>query len=117
MGSKIWVIKTTLPESMNDEEVASFSHALIEAGKIFKLYACIQHHKVTSTYKWEDEMKSESEWSIQIKVSKHGKQAVADLLAESHPYDVPQIIMKKRGKQVMITCVWVNLHQKNDDSF
>ena len=32
MGSKIWVIKTTLPESMNDEEVASFSHALIEAG-------------------------------------------------------------------------------------
>ena len=90
MGSKIWVIKTTLPESMNDEEVASFSHALIEAGA-----ACIQHHKVTSTYKWEDEMKSESEWSIQIKVSKHGKQAVADLLTESHPYDVPQIIMKK----------------------
>ena len=90
MSSKIWVIKTTLPESMNDEEVASFSHALIEAGA-----ACIQHHKVTSTYKWEDEMKSESEWSIQIKVSKHGKQAVANLIAEIHPYDVPQIIMKK----------------------
>ena len=90
MGSKIWVIKTTLPESMNDEEVASFSHALIEAGA-----ACIQHHKVTSTYKWEDEMKSESEWSIQIKVSKNSKQAVADLIVESHPYDVPQLIMKK----------------------
>ena len=90
MSSKLWVIKTTLPESMNDEEVASFSHALIEAGA-----ACIQHHKVTSTYKWEDGMKSESEWSIQIKVSRHSKQAVTDLLAESHPYDVPQIIMKK----------------------
>ncbi|MGB0802820.1 MAG: divalent-cation tolerance protein CutA [Candidatus Poseidoniaceae archaeon] len=90
MSSKIWVIKTTLPESMNDEEVASFANALIEAGA-----ACIQHHKVTSTYKWEDEMKSESEWSIQIKVSKQSKQAVADLLAESHPYDVPQIIIKK----------------------
>lgn len=90
MSNKIWVIKTTLPESMNDEEVASFSHALIEAGA-----ACIQHHKVTSTYKWENEMKSESEWSIQIKVSKHSKQAVADLLLESHPFDVPQVIMKK----------------------
>ena len=90
MNSKIWVIKTTLPESMSEEEISSFSTKLIEAGA-----ACIQHHKVTSTYKWEDEMKSESEWSIQIKVSKHSKQAVADLLAESHPYDVPQIIMKK----------------------
>ena len=90
MSGKLWVIKTTLPDSMNDEAVASFSHALIEAGA-----ACIQHHKVTSTYKWEDEMKSESEWSIQIKVSKDSKQAVADLIAESHPYDVPQIIMKK----------------------
>ena len=90
MSSKIWVIKTTLPESMSEEEISSFSHKLIEAGA-----ACIQHHKVTSTYKWEDEMKSESEWSIQIKVSKNSKQAVADLLSESHPYDVPQIIMKK----------------------
>ena len=90
MSSKIWVIKTTLPESMNDEEVASFAHALIEAGA-----ACIQHHKVTSTYKWKDEIKYESEWSIQIKVSKNSKQAVTDLLLESHPYDVPQIIMKK----------------------
>ena len=75
---------------MSEEEISSFSHKLIEAGA-----ACIQHHKVTSTYKWEDEMKFESEWSIQIKVSKYSKQAVADLLSESHPYDVPQIIMKK----------------------
>ena len=65
MSSKIWVIKTTLPESMGEEEISSFSHKLIEAGA-----ACIQHHKVTSTYKWEDEMKSESEWSIEIKVSR-----------------------------------------------
>tara|TARA_Y100001954_G_scaffold239482_1_gene314525 strand:- start:3818 stop:4132 length:315 start_codon:yes stop_codon:yes gene_type:complete len=90
MTSKIWVIKTTLPESMSEEEISSFSTKLIEAGA-----ACIQHHKVTSTYNWEDEMKSESEWSIQIKVSKNSKQAVADLLSESHPYDIPQIIMKK----------------------
>ena len=90
MSSKIWVIKTTLPESMSEEEISSFSHKLIEAGA-----ACVQHHKVTSTYKWEDEMKSESEWSIQIKVSKNSKQAVADLLSESHPYDIPQIITKK----------------------
>ena len=90
MSSKIWVIKTTLPESMSEEKISSFSHKLIEAGA-----ACVQHHKVTSTYKWEDEMKSESEWSIQIKVSKHSKQAVADLLSESHPYDIPQIITKK----------------------
>jgi len=90
MSGKLWVVKTTLPESMNEDEVATFSHTLIEAGA-----SCIQHHKVTSTYKWEDEMKSESEWSIQIKVSKHSKQAVVDLLVETHPYDVPQVITKK----------------------
>ena len=90
MSNKLWVIKTTLPESWREFEVTSFAQSLVEAGA-----ACVQHHKVSSTYKWEDEMKSESEWSIQIKVSKHSKQAVTDLLLESHPYDVPQVIMKK----------------------
>ena len=90
MNSKLWVIKTTLPESMKEEEITSFFHKLVESGA-----ACIQHHMVTSTYKWEGEMKSESEWSIQIKVSKQSKQAVTELIQEMHPYDVPQMIMKK----------------------
>tara|TARA_B100000925_G_scaffold278676_1_gene247704 strand:- start:492 stop:806 length:315 start_codon:yes stop_codon:yes gene_type:complete len=89
MSNMIWVIKTTLPESMSEEEFASFCHSTIEAGA-----ACIQHHKIKSTYKWDGEIKSESEWSLQIKVSKHNKQAVADLIVKNHPYDVPQLIMK-----------------------
>ena len=102
MSSKIWVIKTTLPESMNEEEVTSFSHSLIEGGA-----ACIQHHKVTSNYQWEGEMKSESEWSLQIKVSKANKQAVADLIQETHPYEVPQMIMSK-WESSQDYLAWVN---------
>ena len=90
MSNKLWVIKTTLPESWREFEVTSFAQSLVEAGA-----ACVQHHKVSSTYKWEDKIQSESEWSIQIKVSKDSKQAVADLIQETHPYDVPQMIMSK----------------------
>ena len=55
----------------------------------------MQHHKVSSTTNGKIKSLSESEWSLQIKVSKDSKQAVADLIQETHPYDVPQMIMSK----------------------
>jgi len=90
MSNNLWVIKTTLPNSWREFEVGSFAQSLVEAGA-----ACVQHHKVSSTYKWEGKIHSEYEWSIQIKVSQSNKHAVADLIQETHPYDVPQIIMSE----------------------
>ena len=90
MGNTLWVLKTTLPVSWREFEVTSFAQSLLEAGA-----GCVQHHKVSSTYKWEGRIQSEYEWSLQIKVSEDNKQAVADLIQKTHPYDVPQIIICK----------------------
>ena len=90
MSNTLWVLKTTLPVSWREFEVTSFAQSLLEAGA-----GCVQHHKVSSTYKWEGKIQSEYEWSLQIKVSEDNKQAIADLIQEKHPYDVPQIIMKR----------------------
>ena len=88
MDNKLLLIKTTLPGTWREFEVTSFAQTLIEAGA-----ACIHHHKVSSTYKWEGKIQSENEWSLQIKVSQSGKQAVVNLIEETHPYDVPQILI------------------------
>ena len=87
MSSKLWIVKTTLPGSWREFEVGSFAQALVESGA-----ACVQHHKVASTYKWEGKIQSENEWSLQIKVSDSNVQAVINLIEENHPYDTPQII-------------------------
>ena len=88
MDNKLLLIKTTLPKTWREFEVTSFAQNLIEVGA-----ACIHHHKVSSTYKWEGKIKSEDEWSLQIKVSHSIKQAVVNLIEETHPYDVPQILI------------------------
>ena len=87
MNTTLWVIKTTLPESMREFEVTSFAQSLVECGA-----ACVQHHKVASTFQWEGAISQEKEWAVQIKVSNQNKQQVVDRITTSHPYDIPQII-------------------------
>jgi|TARA_B100001094_G_C18097703_1_gene753910 periplasmic divalent cation tolerance protein len=90
MSRKLWVVKTTLPGSWREFEVGSFAQSLVESGA-----ACVQHHKIASTYKWEGEIQSETEWSLQIKVSKSNMQVVVNLIGENHPYDLPQVIISE----------------------
>jgi len=87
MSPRLRVIATTLPGSWREFEVGSFAQSLVESGA-----ACVQHHKVASTYKWEGKIQSETEWSMQIKVSQSNMQVVVNLIEENHPYDTPQII-------------------------
>ena len=64
MGVDMWIVKKTLPSSWREFEVTSFAQTLVESGA-----ACVQHHKVSSTYKWEGKIQSDTEWALQIKVS------------------------------------------------
>ena len=82
------MVKTTLPGSWREFEVGSFAQSLVESGA-----ACVQHHKVSSTYKWEGKIQSENEWNLQIKVSERNMQVVVNLIEKTHPYDVPQILI------------------------
>jgi periplasmic divalent cation tolerance protein len=87
MRNNVSSIKTTLPISWGEHEVIALGKKLLESGA-----ACVQHHQITSTYKWKDDVKSESEWSIEIKVSHQNQRSIIDLLQIIHPYEVPQII-------------------------
>ena len=102
MGNTLWLVKTTLPDSWREFEVTSFAQALVESGA-----ACVQHHKVSSTYKWEGKIQSDTEWALQIKVSHSNKQSVISKIGEEHPYDVPQIVMHEFGTSEDYT-EWVN---------
>ena len=86
MGSNLCSIKTTLPNSWREFEVVSLAQELLESGA-----ACIHHHQITSTYKWEGEIHSGNEWSVEIKVSHPNKDSVLSKLQSVHPYDVPKI--------------------------
>lgn len=87
MNTTLWVIKTTLPDSFREFEITSFAQSLVECGA-----ACVQHHKIASTFQWEGAITQGKEWAVQIKVSNANKQRVMDCITTSHPYDIPQII-------------------------
>lgn len=83
------IIKTTLPITMREFEVTSFAQSLVEAGA-----ACVQHHQISSTYKWEGKIEHEKEWGLSIKVSINNLDSVKQVINDLHPYDVPQIIVQ-----------------------
>ncbi|NCF97619.1 MAG: divalent cation tolerance protein CutA [Euryarchaeota archaeon] len=87
MDNNLCSIKTTLPTTWREFEVVALAQDLLESGA-----ACVQHHQITSTYRWDGSVQSEKEWSVEIKVSIPNKGPVIELLNKNHPYDVPQII-------------------------
>ena len=80
---------------MREFEVTSFAQSLVEAGA-----ACVQHHQISSTYKWEGKIEHEKEWGLSIKVSINNLDSVTQVINNLHPYDVPQIIYKKYHAEV-----------------
>ena len=89
MPNNLCVIKTTLPDSWREFEVTSFAQTLVESGA-----ACVQHHKVSSTYKWDGKIQSETEWSLEIKVSNDKRESLIEEIQSLHPYDVPQLLIQ-----------------------
>ncbi len=74
---------------MREFEVTSFAQSLVEAGA-----ACVQHHQISSTYKWEGKIEHEKEWGLSIKVSINNLDLVTQVIKNLHPYDVPQITVQ-----------------------
>ena len=87
MSTQISIVQTTLPGSLIEPEVGSFSQLMIEAGA-----ACVQHSKIQSIYKWGGKIQSSEEWKLQIKVQQNGLETLLSTLRENHPYTLPQIV-------------------------
>jgi periplasmic divalent cation tolerance protein len=70
-------------------EAMELARAAVEA----RLAACGQvAGPVASTYWWNDEIERAEEWFVFLKLPADRYQALADLLAERHSYDEPEII-------------------------
>jgi len=88
MTGTVKLIKTTLPGSWKEFEVNIFSQSLLSAGA-----ACVSHSSVVSMYNWDGKVVSENEWALEVKVSAMLVDKIVEQISESHPYDVPQILI------------------------
>jgi periplasmic divalent cation tolerance protein len=85
-ASKIFVITTTLPTHAVAEQIAC---ELVEQ----KMAACVQiTGPIQSIYHWEESVKIESEYSVQIKIGVLRLNEVVNFLKLRHPYELPQIV-------------------------
>jgi len=83
-----WVLSVTTT-------VGSLDSARGLAGRILagKLAACVQLDTgVTSLYRWDGEQHADAEVRLVIKTLPACEQALRDLLARHHPYDLPQFL-------------------------
>ena len=57
-----------------------------------RLAACVQAIPITSTYRWKGEIEQGEEVLLLMKTSESQTALLKQVLAEEHPYDVPEII-------------------------
>ncbi|KXK02201.1 MAG: CutA1 divalent ion tolerance protein [Acidobacteria bacterium OLB17] len=77
---------TTVDEREAGEKLAS---ALVDG----KVAACVQIlPQMTSVYRWEGEVRKETEHLLLIKTTSDKWQSLSGLVNELHPYDVPELV-------------------------
>ncbi len=57
-----------------------------------RLAACVSRFAVQSTYRWEGEVHDEGEVLLVIKTNVSRWEALQALLAEAHPFEVPECV-------------------------
>jgi periplasmic divalent cation tolerance protein len=73
-----------------DREVAErIAKALVEQ----RLAGCVQvAGPIASTYRWQDQVETAQEWLCTAKTERGQMAAIERLLAELHPYELPEVI-------------------------
>ena len=88
MDDMLFIVQTTLSGELNDAEVGIWAQSILDT----ELAACVQISKGRSVYRWAGEIKSESEWLINLKTMKSKVNQLIDKIKLEHPYDVPEIL-------------------------
>ena len=88
MDDTLFIVQTTLSGDLNDAEVGMWAQSMIDS----KLSSCVQVNRGRSVYRWEEEIKSEEEWLIQLKTTKSKVKKLIHKIKSENPYDVPEIL-------------------------
>lgn len=83
---KFIIVKTTFPEISQAKKLAE-----ILLNK--KLAACIQMHKIESSYLWEGKINHADEILVEIKAKATFYPQIEKEILANHVYDTPEIIM------------------------
>jgi periplasmic divalent cation tolerance protein len=82
----MYLIITTAPTQKDAKKLVDLA---IEKN----MAACAQiQAECLSTYRWEGQIETTTEYPIHFKTNEANKQALMNLLKQNHPYDVPEII-------------------------
>jgi periplasmic divalent cation tolerance protein len=98
----MYLIITTAPTHDDAKKLADMA---IEKN----MAACAQiQAECLSTYRWEGQIETATEYPIHFKTNEANKQALMSQLKQNHPYDVPEIICIKLGDVDPDYAVWLN---------
>ncbi len=86
MNDQMCVLLTTLA---NAKESQKMSQMLIDQ----KLAACTQEFEVSSRFRWNDEIQSETEVVMLVKTAPDRVEATVEAIRAVHSYDLPEIIV------------------------
>lgn len=101
------VMLSTAPDLLLAKRIA---HILIEE----YLAACVNvGAPVLSMYMWQDTLEGTQEIPLTIKTSGDRAQAVAERLAQLHPYDVPEIVVVPALGAAMNYAQWVHAQTRS----
>ncbi len=82
------VIVSTYPDKKSISQIA---HIVVER----KLAACVNYTKINSIYSWKGKIEDAEEFLALFKTTAKSKQQLKEIIAKSHPYEVPEIIELK----------------------
>jgi len=81
----ILILTTTVGSAADAERMA---RELMEQ----RVAACVQIETLRSFYHWQGKLCDEAEWRLVIKAVPEGSDRLRALLAQIHPYELPQVV-------------------------
>ncbi len=84
-GNPFGLVLVTIDSEANAQNLAQ---QLVEA----RLAACVSLAPVQSVYRWQGTIQHDQEWQLTIKTDLSRLDALAQFIAQHHPYEVPEII-------------------------
>ena len=82
------MVATTVPSA---EEAGHLARSLVQQ----QAAACVQVESITSHYVWQGTQCEDAEWRLVFKTLPTGMFALLRWLRGTHPYDLPQILVRE----------------------